>query len=65
MLSNNNPFNNKKKEDFNIEEWIDFLAERYGWTYSEIMGLPIPVFFALQDAIKKRNEKERKAMEKK
>lgn len=61
-----NPFNAKKKEDdFFVEEWIDFLAERYGWTLPEIMELPIPVFYALIDAINKRNEKERKELEKK
>lgn len=66
MSVRNNPFRKDvKTDDFRIEEWIDFLAERYGWTLDEIMDLPIPTFFALQKAIKDRLERERKAMEKK
>lgn len=62
MTLKNNPFNVKPKDEFNVEEWIDFLAERYGWTVPEIMDLPIPTFFALQTAINKRIERENKAM---
>ena len=55
----------KQKEEIHIEEWIDFFAERYGWTLPEIMDLPIPVFFALQEAIQKKNEREKRDMERK
>lgn len=58
------PLQEKKEEPFNIVEWIDFFAERYGWSMKEVLELPIPTFYALLDVIKKKNELEKKELNK-
>lgn len=48
---------------FNSDEfmmWVDFFAERYGQSPQTILDLPIPVFQAMQEAVNKRNEMEKK-----
>ena len=60
-----NPFAKKKADKFELAEWIDFFAERYGWTLEEVLNLPIPTFVALQEAISKKNEREKREMQRK
>jgi hypothetical protein len=63
------PFNPLHKEKpmkpHDLWVWVDFFCERYGWTVEEALELPIPTFYALQEAISHRNEQERKAIKKK
>lgn len=55
------PFNPLQKQNrLNFVFWIDVFAERYGWTINEILELPLTTFFALQEEIVKKKEKENK-----
>jgi len=63
------PFNDfKKSMNYKETKSCDVIAlyevcfMEYGWSYDEIMELPIPVFMETIGALKKRKEAEIKAM---
>ncbi len=55
-------------KEFNSEDVIslyEICFMEYGWSYNEIMELPIPVFLETIEALKRRKEEEVKNLKKK
>jgi len=45
-----------------IIDIYEIMFSEYGWSYQEIMNIPIPSFLETIEALKRRKEKEAKAM---